>query len=123
MRMTIAALKSGRYRLTDELRQEMVERAATDMRNGPTVRDRMLAVRMLAVLDTVDVHRERNTVAEKQGETSAVLQLLRARAAADPAVRALLADLTEAMIRSDALPTEGAPAALPAPDGDASAPG
>jgi hypothetical protein len=104
------AVQSGRYVLTDEERRQAIEQCLHDLETAESVRDRMIAVRALAALDSINVQRERNALQERQGETNATLAAMRIRAQSDPEIRALILQLAE---RSLDLPP---PAPGPPPD-------
>src|SRR5262249_47325586 len=90
---------------TPEEGRGIIDQMLADMRTAESPRDRAACAKVVVALAMRDVQAARNATLERQGETTAILQLLKARAQSDPAVRALLCELTEAIVRQGQNPS------------------
>lgn len=103
--------------MTPEKRAEMMQKAYEDTINGPTVRDRMLALRTAMYGDTVDTGRSRAETGARSVDLAAARDILNDLQATDPRARELLAELAERALLAESPIVEG-DAPNPSPDGE-----
>ena len=105
VRLIAQLTRSGQWPLTNHDRQRAVDVCLKAMQS-PKPKTALAAVKTLALLDSVNVRRERATVQERQGEARLALESLQA-ALAQPDGQELLSALTARLTA----PTTPAPAA------------
>lgn len=114
-RLLARAIKGGW--VSDEVAGDIVAEMHEMACHNPeaTRADKIHASRVVIAAAAVDVSRERNAVQERQGDSAAERDVLRLAAAADPALRQQLAEMSARLIQGPAPADSPQPQALPGP--------